>query len=248
MTDPEIARNAQEFRDGLVAALTANIGAVVAKNATKIDEAYARLTCLQAIKAYLLDGSTSEGALGFFAEAQGDGITSLVLVTSGSSRSSLKSLRSLIENIVRSIYYADHPVEYRLWDQGKHRPTFKSFFEYLSAHPELSTCDFSLKATETIYATWKKLSQSVHASVKGERMTDKSGKITVWKTNQHAVGQWATFQQAVIRDVCLLYLTLYSQSMKGATLKPLREALAIALPTKLDSKISANLGVKIVRA
>lgn len=248
MTDPEVSQYAAEFRNGLAESLSKNISEVLEKNQAKIDESYARLTCLQALRLYLLNDKLSPGALGFFAEAQGDGLTSQVLVLSGSTRSALKSLRSLIENIVRSVYYADHPVEYKLWEAGKHRPTFKSLFDYLEGHPDLADLDTSLNPQSALHSNWKKLSQSVHASAKEERMSSEADKISIWRTTQRSVGKWATFQRNVIKDVCLLYLALHRESLQGASLKPLRESLALGIPANLDAKIATHFNVRVVRS
>lgn len=245
MMDDEISKNAAEFRTNLADALRANIAAINEKNSQKLDEAYARLTCLQSIRVSLLEGNTSSGALGFFTEAQGDGLTSQVLITSGSSRSALKSLRSLIENVIRAVYYADHPVEYRLWEAGKHRPTFKSLFDYLETHPDITALDPKLQSVSTLHSNWKKLSDAVHSSAKEERMSGEHDEITIWKTNQKSVGQWAIFQRAVLQDVCLLYLTLHASKLRGAALKPLRDSLKITIPAKLNSLILSELSVNL---
>lgn len=247
MIDPEIEKFAIEFRDELAASIAANISIVIKKNSSKIDEAYARLTCLQAVKVYLLDGHSTDGALGFFTEAQGDGLTSQVLILSGSSRSALKSLRSLIENAIRAVYYADHPIEYRLWEEGRHRPTFRSLFEYLNDHPDLKQFSSSMQPSTSLYSNWKKLSQSVHASAKDDRMSSSTDKIEIWKTNQKSVGQWAKFQNNVIKDICLLYLALHHKKLQGATLKPLRGSFAIAFPTSFDTIIAKTFGITILR-
>lgn len=247
MIDAEIAKRAAEFRNGLIAALTSNCSEVLQKNTFKIDEAYARLTCLQSLRAYLIADVTSEGSQGFFVEAQADGLTSLVLILTGAPRSALKSLRSLIENVIRSIYYADHPIEYRQWEDDNHRPTFKSLFDYLDAHPDLQGLNEKLQPQKTLHSNWKMLSQAVHSSAKAERMTGNTETIQIWKTTQAAVGKWATFQKAVIRDVCLLYFILYREKLKGGGFKPVRESATIALPKNLDLRIKEDLGIRLVR-
>jgi hypothetical protein len=248
VTDPEIAKNARNFRDSLGGVLSENISDVLANHAGTIDAAYGRLTSLQALRLHVLNDHLPTGPLGFFTEAQGDGLTSLVLILTGSSRSALKSLRSLIENVVRSVYYADHPIEYRLWEAGKHRPTFKSFFDYLDQHPDLTNLDAAVQPQNSLHANWKKLSQAVHASAKEERMSSEADKITIWKTSQKRVGNWSTFHRNVLKDVCLLYLALCKDHLQGASLKPLRQSLALSIPATLDTKIVANLGVRLVRS
>lgn len=247
MSDPDIAANAALFRQQIIPALTSNFQDLAPGSIAKIDAAYGRLTGLQALRASILESQISEGALGFFNEAQGDGLTSQVLVSVGATRSALKSLRSLIENVVRSIYYADHAIEYELWEAEKHRPTFKSLFDYLEAHPALSKLDFVSEATCKIHSNWKKLSQAVHASAKAERMATDASKISLWRTTQEAVAQWANFQMNVLKDVIIIYTALYSRNMQGAALQSVRSALSLSVPTNLDSRFLQDLGVRIIR-
>lgn len=109
MADAEVSKNAKGFRAGLLAQIGSNFGVHKTAEQNKIDNGYSRLTVLQAFRGHILNQMT-DGAKGFFTEAQSDGLTSQVLICSGMGRSALKSLRSLIENLLRSIYYNDHPI------------------------------------------------------------------------------------------------------------------------------------------
>lgn len=104
MPDAEIKANATKFREALGAKLDANLGAVMGSGAAKLDDAYARLTTLQAWRSFVLEERVSVGALGFFSEAQNDGLTSSVLISVGMWRPAMKSLRSLIENAIQCLF------------------------------------------------------------------------------------------------------------------------------------------------
>lgn len=248
MSDSEIQANAESFRSGLIDVIRGNFDLISSSDAGKLDAAYARLTCLQAIRSYIIQDTVSEGALGFYTEMQSDALTSQVLIMTGASRSALKSLRSVIENFIRSIYYTDHPIEYRQWEIGKHRPTFKSFFDYFETHPDLVDRSSGILNLSILHATWKELSQAVHASAKTERMSDSNNKISIWTTTRGAVGKWASLQSSIIKYICLTYALIYHEKLAGASLKPLRESIAIAIPTNLDAKLKTNLSIKIPRS
>ena len=56
----------------------------------------------------------------------------------GSWRAALQSLRSTIDNVLFCLFYKDHPVELRLWGQGKDKRSFSELFGYLKKHPEMN--------------------------------------------------------------------------------------------------------------
>lgn len=244
---PELQANSRAFRAGLPGTISANLHGVEAAHAQKLDEAYARLTSLQAWRTFVLEDHVSSDVLGFFSEAQNDGLTSIVLVASGLFRPALKSLRSTVENVLHCLYYMDHAVEYRQWEGDKHRPTFKDLFDYFERHPDVARVSDSVNPVGKLRATYKQLSTYVHASSKEVRMTDDLAQTNLWRTTVGAIGKWASAQRAVQRDVNLLLLCLMSKHAQGAAAPGLREALAYAIPSGKDAAIRTDLGVRIIR-
>jgi hypothetical protein len=247
MTDHELRANAERFRSSLVTKFADNVNNVVEKNADKIDGAYARMTTLQAWRSFVLDESSSSSSLGFFSEAQNDGLTSIVLVSGGLWRPSLKSLRSLLENILHCLYYRDHPVEYRLWEEGKYRPTFKSLFDYFDDHPDVNSVPDALRSISALRRHYRELSEVVHASAKKSRMTDDLNQTQIWKSTQADIGRWSTLHKNVIKDINLLLLALLKEHIQAASKKGLRESLALVIPEDKDEPIFGSMGVRIVR-
>jgi len=247
MADAEINANAEAFRSGLGPKLAANLSTLTGYGSPKLDEAYARLTSLQAWRVFVLEEHMSAEALGFYSEAQNDGLTSSVLISIGMWRPAMKSLRSLIENILHSLYFNDHPVEYRLWDAGKFRPTFKDLFDYFLSHPDNSSLPERLKGAGELKTHYKHLSSVVHASAREFRMTNEIETLKLWNTTADGIGKWASTHNKVLRDVNLLILSLFATYLQGAAQKGVREALSLTIPATRDQEIKKSLGVKIVR-
>jgi|TARA_R100000501_G_scaffold13964_1_gene25527 hypothetical protein len=246
VADAEIAANAEAFRVDLPKSLATNIAAHKAAELAKIDTSYARLTVLQAFRSHVLH-DIPVGAMGFFTEAQSDGLSSNVLITAGMGRSALKSLRSLIENIVRAVYYADHQIEYRLWETKNHRPSFKSLFDYLQTHPDIRNLPSTFSPANNLYRSWKDLSNAVHASLIDLRTSTNVEEIKLWRTDQATVAKWSKKQQEILENISLLYLGIHRERLQGAKVKPLRQALSHTIRSKFDAEINSSLGIKIAR-
>lgn len=247
MTDADIAGNAKDFRSEAQELVTKNYSEISTSSAKKIDDAYARLTSLQAWRSYVLDESLSPGAMGFFAEAQNDGLTSNILVSCGLWRSSMMSHRSLIENIMHSIFYIDHPVEYRKWESGHYKQSFSKLFDYFSEHPDISDIHTNINPIPSLRGIYSKLSNVVHASGKNFRMTSDIHQPNLWKTSASDIGQWSAMQKSILRDVNLLLIAVFRSKLQGAARKGLREAVSLAIPASKDSSIKNELGVRILR-
>ena len=243
----DASKNAAAFRGALADQFAANLKVIEGHSASKLDSAYVRLTTLQAWRTYVLEDRLSPGALGFFTEAQSDGLASLAQAASGLWRPSLKSLRSLIENVVHCVYYADHPVEYMRWEAGTFRPAFASLLDYLSEHPHISTLPEGMRPVAALRARYGELSNAVHSSSKIMRMSVDGLKATVWKTDGASLGKWSTAQKTVLRDVNWLLLILLSEHLKGAAAKPLRETLPLAIGPSKDADIKKHLAVRLIR-
>jgi hypothetical protein len=101
----------------------------------------------------------------FIKSIRSDIVQSIPLVFAGHINATALSLRLCIENILKHIYYFDHPIEYqRLIISRNHFLTFKEFLDYLKFHPIIEKavedtdilCNFSNKYSE--------LSELVHGT------------------------------------------------------------------------------------
>ena len=223
----------------------ARVSADLARFQPRFVESYRRLVSLEAWKTHLLEGRISSASLGFFLEAQNDGLVSHVLASLGSWRSALKSLRSCIENVCFCLYYMDHPVELSLWSIGKHALTHSAVLEYLQRHPSVSTVPKSVSGLEIIKKEYPVLSRAVHASAVGFRMTAEETGVRLWHTDQGKLGAWSTRELQTLCGINLLLLTMFRSELEGARLEGLRKAVSLAIPATRHKDVKQHLKVTL---
>jgi hypothetical protein len=202
---------------------------------------YRRLISLQTWRVFL-EPRISESSLAFFLEAQNDALTSHVHANLGALRSALKALRSCIENIAFCLYYKDHPVEFRLWENGNHRPPISEYFRYLEHHPQRVGLQ-QVDPMPPLLEEYSTLSKAVHASASGFRMTNDSKTTLLFSESKPRLHQWAAREKAVILNLNLLLIAHYRAELTGAAEPELREAIGLAVPTSKFSDVRAHLNV-----
>jgi len=238
----ETEANFKAFDKGWRADMAA-VSAELAKSSTVYLTSYRRLISLQAWRSFL-ETRISEGSLAFFLEAQNDALTSHVFANLGSWRSALKALRGCIDNVLYCLYYKDHPVELRLWHEGKHKLTFAEHFAYLDDHPDriqVQEVD-AMPVLRTEYAT---LSKAVHASAKSFRMTENIKETLLWSDANDSRGKWQTREQAVISHINLCLLAHFRRELEGAAAPALRDAIGLAVPASKLSDIKTHMKVVV---
>lgn len=105
----------------------------------------------------------------FVSEIRSDGIMSLPLALSGYNKASAHALRSMIENVIRLVYYSHHEIEYRKMlhlqdNQNKSQITFEGLFDYLKTHPIIGKHVQHLSIVTKLQNSYRKTSSYVHAS------------------------------------------------------------------------------------
>jgi hypothetical protein len=210
-------------------------------------ESYRRMVSLQAWRSELLENTISAESLSFFLEAQNDALTSHVLASFGAWRSSLKSLRSCIENILFCIYYKDHPVELELWHSGQHKLTFTAVEKYLAAHPALDGISPSVSGITLLSGEYSTLSKAVHASAKGFRMSVEGIGVQLWSNDPARLGAWGTREAKVLTGVNELLMTLFREQLQGGRLSNLRKAISLVIPTSHHTEIKNRLGITLFK-
>ncbi len=105
----------------------------------------------------------------FINEMASDALQVLPHVCVGFSKTARLLVRGMVENLVRYIYFVDHPVEFdRLHGPQKWFPFFKDLSEYAQNHPHFDGDTLWRQALVDLSSIYSELSESVH----GQRVTD----------------------------------------------------------------------------
>lgn len=221
----------------------AAVSADLAKGSAIYLGSYRRIVSLQAWRSFL-ETRIPDGSLAFFLEAQNDALTSHVFANLGSWRSALKALRGCIDNILFCLYYKDHPIELRLWHEGKHKLTFAEHFTYLDNHPDRIHVP-QIDAMPVLRAEYATLSKAVHASAKNFRMTNDIKETLLWSNANEQRGKWQTREQVVMSHINLCLLALFRTDLEGAASPGLRDAIGLAVPASRFGEIKTHMKVII---
>ncbi len=240
----EIAVNFETFNSVWRQEANATLVALDSKKSI-FSESYARITSFQAWRTSVIEPSLDVESAAFFFEAQNDLLVSHCLAHLGSFRQALKSLRSCIENVLFTIYYKDHPVEFQKWEAGAHKLGFSELATYLSSHPKLIGSSETNNGIAQLKEEYSTLSKAVHSSAKQFRMTTDLAENRLWINDGAAVSKWATRENATIRALNLLLLYFFSSSLQGAANINLRRVIAITLPKTRFAQIKADLKVNL---
>lgn len=208
---------------------------------------YRRIVSLQAWRTTLLDVRLSSDSVAFFLEAQNDALTSHVFARLGSWRTALKALRGCIENVLACLYYMDHPVELRLWQNHKHRLGFGEYTSYFKGHPALEKLPEKVTGLAELTKELATLSSAVHASASSFRMTADGGIPRFWSDDLAQLGAWHTRESRSLLAVNLLLLTIFRQELEGGRLSNLRKAISFAVPYARHGEIKQHLGVTLFK-
>lgn len=242
----EVAENFQAFSQAWAKDLAHNVDSTKSSSDIFL-RSYARITSLEAWRSELLATLLSDDVVSFFLEAQNDALISHVQASCGSWRTALKSLRSCLENTLLMIYYKDHPVELKKWEVGSHRISFTESIKYIEDHPDYSESISRISGIDIIRAEYQKLSRAVHASAREFRMTNEGNAIALWHKDKSHIGKWSSHHGRVLQGVNLLLLVFFRGYLQGAAHPNIRNAVGLAVPASKDSKVRAELGVRIKR-
>jgi hypothetical protein len=243
--EAEIAGNFGRFCAAYKGKAQETADALAKHNGAYLDS-YRRLVSIQAWRAELLESLLSPGSLAFFLEAQNDAITSHVLAAYGGWRSSLKALRSCIENVCFAMYYKDHPVELQLWDRGKHRLAYSELAAYFEVHPAFDGIG-SASPLAQLGHEYSTLSRAVHGTGKTFRMSNEQDGVQFWTADVARLGMWGTRESHVISALNTLLLILFREHLQGGKLPNLRKAISLAIPQSRHAGIKAAFEVTLFK-
>ena len=199
---------------------------------------------LQAWRDRYFQREHSNAVSSLFLEAQNDALLSVVLAHSSMWRPALQSLRSCLENVLNTCYYADHPIELLLWEKAEHRMTFSELATYFSRHPNIATQQVLPDVLSHIRSEYSILSKGVHASARSFHMT-KGGTIRITHSNDVDYNQWSKRHTSTLLWLNLLLLELYSGMLVGTQNINLRKSISLAVPIHYHSRIAKSLNIHL---
>ena len=241
---PGVDRNAEGFSKRFPLEIAAACESGL-ENTQGFRDSYRRVVSLQAWRTLFFEPSYRNSPIvSMFLEAQNDALLSVVLAHTAMWRPALQSLRSCVENVLSTCYYVDHPIEFRLWEKGKHRIGFSALESYFSRHPDIAIhkgLPNILSELEKEYAT---LSKAVHASARPFLMT-REGSITITNNDKSRYNQWNTRHFRALQWLNFLLLVLNASAIKGAQRAELRKSISLAIPYRYHNDIVEHLGVHL---
>jgi hypothetical protein len=246
--EKEVEANFKAFTDSYTksAKETADL---LGKHESRFLESYRRLVTLRAWLSEVLSNGVSEDALAFFLEALNDALTSHILARAGIWRSSLKSLRSCIENTLFCLFYMDHPVELRLWHSGNHRLSFSELERYFSTHPSVAAVTKAAAGLDLLSEQYGILSRAVHGSAKSFRMSDLQGiGVQLWSGELCRLGKWLTNEKNVILGLNRLLMALFSEQLQQARVPNLRKAISLIIAKQHHATIKSQFAITLFSA
>jgi len=205
-------------------------------------DAYRRLAAVNAWRADVLTALIKDEVMPFILEAQNDGISSLAFATVGAWRISLQSLRSMIENFMLGLYFADHPVEHQLWLSGGFKIGFGALADYFKTHPAHHTLTDQVDPIGLLRREYDTLSKAVHGRAPF-RMTKDAASTLVCNPSVALRGAYLARQRETLRSVSLLNLMLFGQHLQGTKQQALRGLLSHTFTAQVKMAIKTQYRV-----
>lgn len=236
--DNKAASFAQKFPPEIADSLASGL-----KNLSMFRASYRRVTSLQAWRDRVIEREMSSVSP-LFLEAQNDALLSIVLAHCAMWRPALQSLRSCMESVLSTSYYADHPVEFRQWQVSSHRMTFADLLAYFAGHPDFSRHERARDILSHLRDEYTVLSKAVHASATSFHMT-KGGTIQLTNCNKVDYSRWNTCHRDALRWLNTLLIYLYSQRLDGPQNIDVRKCVSFAVPSSFHATLVEELNVHL---
>jgi hypothetical protein len=237
----ELSANYNKFRQELRAKFSTTDKALDPKG-WLFREAYSRLATINSWRADVIAKISPDEVSEFILEAQNDGLCSLAFATVGAWRVALQSLRSMIENTLAGLYFADHRIEYQLWMSGGFKIGFSPLLDYFASHPLNAKLPSNIDPIPALRREYATLSMSVHGRAPF-RMTKGALSTVVCDSSPVRRGAYLTRQREVIRSICLLKLMLFATELTGTKQQELRKLLTAQLPPKVRQSVRGRYKV-----
>ena len=239
---PEVDANAEAFSRRFPQEIADTCASGI-QNIDGFRDSYRRVVSLQAWRTLFFEQQYSDSpVISMFLEAQNDALLSVVLAHMAMWRPALQSLRSCVENVLNTCYYVDHPIEFRLWENGHHRNNFSDLVDYFSRHPDAAIHQDFPDILAHIRSEYATLSKAVHGSAESFLMTQ-GGSITITQVSVAKYNQWNTRHSLTLQWLNFLLLVLNASDLKGVQRAELRKSVSLAIPSRYHDDIAEHLSV-----
>lgn len=99
----------------------------------------------------------------FVVEIASDALQVLPQSLMGYGKTTILLIRGIIEDVLRHVYYSDHPVEFnKLNSRKKWYMTVRQLFEYMKEHPQFENLEKGFDAIAKLSNLYSSLSDTVH--------------------------------------------------------------------------------------
>lgn len=105
----------------------------------------------------------------FVQEMRSDIVQAIPLMLMGYKNAAALSIRRCIENLLRHLYFFDHPVEYEKYIRGEYSLTFRQLLDYLKFNPLLEKSYAKTEIPSQLGAMYSELSILVHSNLLADR-------------------------------------------------------------------------------
>lgn len=202
---------------------------------------YSRIAALNSAKKIVNEVSDANI---FLDEALNDKLSSYLLISLGSSRSALTSLRAFVESSLYFFYYKDHPIEFQKWKEHKFRMRIKELFVYLIEHPAISSFQLEnyVQNLEKEYGT---LSLAVHGASDKFMMTGQNNFPHIFQKNTVEISKWNTRSTKAFTNVVALLLGLNKEKFLSASHRHEKDIIKLALGNTISSDLSTKIGISL---
>jgi hypothetical protein len=101
----------------------------------------------------------------FVQEMRSDIVQAIPLILMGYKNAASLSIRRCIENLLRHVFFFDHPIEYKRYNDAEYLITFKQLLDYLKFNPLLEKAYLRTEIPSQLGAKYSELSILVHSNL-----------------------------------------------------------------------------------
>jgi hypothetical protein len=174
----------------------------------------------------------------FLKEARSDCIHSILTVLIGCKKAANLLLRGIIENVLRHLYYFDHPIEFTFITQDEEYISFKDLVAYLRKHPSFRGLIEKCECLEMLQQTYKTTSKFIHAQ--GLRFMQLSRALKDIKFDQRFFEWYIKKLKVVASNLNLLLVLFHFEDFRS--MNPEFKKVVLKILSRKNKKLLSEVG------